>query len=72
MALPPCSRAVGYRFGRYLSTAVPLAISHCDKAAEGDDELREHCLQVREPPPARLSSPVVSFYFRSYGRNVLI
>ncbi len=43
----PSSRAVGYRFGRHLSTAVPLVVSHCDKAAEGDDELREHCLQVR-------------------------
>ncbi|GFR41084.1 hypothetical protein Agub_g1724, partial [Astrephomene gubernaculifera] len=47
-AVGQISRAVGYRFGRYLGTAVPLAIRHCDNAAEGDDELREHCLQALE------------------------
>ncbi|KAG2450178.1 hypothetical protein HYH02_000280 [Chlamydomonas schloesseri] len=47
-AVGQVSRAVGYRFGRYLAVAVPLAVSHCDKAAEGDDELREHCLQALE------------------------
>ncbi|EFJ52089.1 hypothetical protein VOLCADRAFT_79240 [Volvox carteri f. nagariensis] len=47
-AVGQISRAVGYRFGRYLATAVPLAISHCNKATEGDDELREHCLQALE------------------------
>ncbi|KXZ56874.1 hypothetical protein GPECTOR_1g789 [Gonium pectorale] len=47
-AVGQISRAVGYRFGRYLGTAVPLAISHANKAAEGDDELREHCLQALE------------------------
>ncbi|GIL42737.1 hypothetical protein Vafri_669 [Volvox africanus] len=47
-AVGQISRAVGYRFGRYLSTAVPLVISFCNKAAEGDDELREHCLQALE------------------------
>lgn len=43
----PCSRTVGYRFGRFLQDAVPLAISYCQKAGEGDDELRDYCLQVR-------------------------
>ncbi|GLI69131.1 hypothetical protein VaNZ11_013686 [Volvox africanus] len=47
-AVGQISRAVGYRFGRYLSTAVPLVITFCNKAAEGDDELREHCLQALE------------------------
>ncbi|GIL73243.1 hypothetical protein Vretimale_4847 [Volvox reticuliferus] len=47
-AVGQISRAVGYRFGRYLTTAVPLVISYCNKAAEGDDELREHCLQALE------------------------
>ncbi|KAG2500009.1 hypothetical protein HYH03_002291 [Edaphochlamys debaryana] len=47
-AVGQISRAVGYRFGRYLGTAVPLAVQHCDRAAEGDDELREHCLQALE------------------------
>eukprot|EP00195_Chlamydomonas_chlamydogama_P007020 CAMPEP_0202892974 /NCGR_PEP_ID=MMETSP1392-20130828/2632_1 /ASSEMBLY_ACC=CAM_ASM_000868 /TAXON_ID=225041 /ORGANISM="Chlamydomonas chlamydogama, Strain SAG 11-48b" /LENGTH=1235 /DNA_ID=CAMNT_0049577131 /DNA_START=157 /DNA_END=3864 /DNA_ORIENTATION=- len=42
------SRAVGYRFGRHLSTAVPLVMSYCDNAAEGDDELREYSLQALE------------------------
>jgi hypothetical protein len=37
---------VGYRFGRYLNDAVPLVVRHCDQAGEGDDELREYCLQV--------------------------
>lgn len=41
----PCSRSVGYRFGRHLAVAVPLMVSQCEGAAEGDDELRELCLQ---------------------------
>jgi hypothetical protein len=49
------SRAVGYRFGRFLPSAVPLAVSHCDKAGDGDDELREYCLQVRLSAPSRRS-----------------
>jgi hypothetical protein len=37
---------VGFRFGPHLDTAVPLMIQFADKATEGDDELREQCLQV--------------------------
>jgi len=42
---------VGYRFGKYLSDATSLVVSYCEaaKEREGDDELREHCLQVRRP-----------------------
>lgn len=40
------SKCVGYRFGRHLSTAVPLVMKYGQKAAEGDDELREFALQV--------------------------
>lgn len=43
----PRSRAVAYRFGKHLDVTVPLVTSYCDAAAEGDDELRELCLQVR-------------------------
>eukprot|EP00798_Chlamydomonas_sp_ICE-L_P008749 gene8749-33610_t len=44
------SRAVGYRFGKHLGVALPLIVKHCDAAAaaEGDDELRENCLQALE------------------------
>jgi hypothetical protein len=38
---------VGYRFGRHLPSALPLIVTHCEKAGEGDEELRENCLQVR-------------------------
>lgn len=40
------SRAVGYRFGKHLPVTVPLVIDYCQQAKEGDDELREYCLQV--------------------------
>ena len=36
------------RFGRHVNTALPLLVTQCDKAAEGDDELRELCLQALE------------------------
>ncbi|KAG1681345.1 hypothetical protein FOA52_007393 [Chlamydomonas sp. UWO 241] len=42
------SRAVGYRFGKFLPEALPLVASHCDKAGEDDFELREYCLQALE------------------------
>jgi hypothetical protein len=45
--LPPCSKAVGHKFGQHLPRAVPLCIRYLRSAAEGDDELREYCLQVR-------------------------
>lgn len=45
-ALPLCSKSVGYRFGKHLGRAVPLAIRYLRGAAEGDEELREYCLQV--------------------------
>ena len=43
-----CSRSTGYRFGKHLPNVVPLIISFSKKAAEGDDELREFCLQALE------------------------
>ncbi|KAF5826060.1 armadillo-type protein [Dunaliella salina] len=44
------SRSVGYRFGKYLGEATALVVSYCEaaKEKEGDDELREHCLQAME------------------------
>uniref|UniRef100_A0A383VAE3 TATA-binding protein interacting (TIP20) domain-containing protein n=1 Tax=Tetradesmus obliquus TaxID=3088 RepID=A0A383VAE3_TETOB len=42
------SKAVGYRFGRHLTEAVPLMVQYGQKAAEGDDELREYALQALE------------------------
>ncbi|KAF6251732.1 armadillo-type protein [Scenedesmus sp. NREL 46B-D3] len=42
------SKAVGYRFGRHLAEAVPLMVQYGQKAAEGDDELREYALQALE------------------------
>uniref|UniRef100_A0A7S3QNX2 TATA-binding protein interacting (TIP20) domain-containing protein n=1 Tax=Dunaliella tertiolecta TaxID=3047 RepID=A0A7S3QNX2_DUNTE len=44
------SRSVGYRFGKYLVEATALVVSYCEaaKEKEGDDELREHCLQAME------------------------
>lgn len=42
------SKAVGYRYGRYLSESVPLVIQYGHKASEGDDELREFVLQALE------------------------
>lgn len=44
-----CSKAVGYRFGKHLGRGVPLAIRYLRGAAEGDEELREYCLQVTAP-----------------------
>jgi hypothetical protein len=46
---PPCmrSKAAGFRFGPHLGTAVPLMIKFAGQGDEGDDELREQCLQVR-------------------------
>ena len=43
-----CSRSIGYRFGKHLSSVIPLVIKYCHSAAEGDDELREFCLQALE------------------------
>ena len=43
-----CSRAIGYRFGKHLPAAIPLVIKFSQNAAEGDDELREFCLQALE------------------------
>lgn len=40
------SKNVGYRFGKYLPMAVPVVMQHGQKAAEGDDEVREFALQV--------------------------
>jgi len=37
---------VGYKFGVHLPRAVPLCIRYLRSAAEGDEELREYCLQV--------------------------
>ena len=37
---------MGYRFGRYLASTIPLVVGHCEQAGEGDEELRELCLQV--------------------------
>ncbi len=48
------SRAVGWRFGRHLAVAVPLVIRYCGEAKEGDDELREFCLQALESFVLRL------------------
>jgi len=48
LTLGAVSRAVGFRFGPHLAAAVPLAIAHCDRAGEGDDEMREACLQALE------------------------
>ena len=42
------SRSVAWRFGRYLDTAVPLAVEYCRSAEEGEDELKEYCLQALE------------------------
>jgi hypothetical protein len=50
---PPRSKAVGFRFGPHMGTAVPLMIDFAGKAGEGDDELREHCLQALESFVAR-------------------
>jgi len=52
---------VGYRFGKYLGEATSLAVSYCEAAQEneGDDELREHCLQVCFSAPTFLVKSVI-------------
>ena len=45
------SRAVGYRFGPYLDTVLPLLVRFCKNASENDDEAREQSLQVSRNPP---------------------
>ncbi|KAI3438733.1 hypothetical protein D9Q98_001153 [Chlorella vulgaris] len=42
------SKSVGHTFGQHLPRAVPLCIRYLRSAAEGDDELREYCLQALE------------------------
>lgn len=39
---------MGYRLGPFLDTALPAVVARCEAAGEGDDELREHCLQALE------------------------
>ena len=41
------SRAAGWRIGVHLGTAVPLVLAQCGAPSARDEELREHCLQVR-------------------------
>lgn len=43
----PCSKSVGHKFGKHLARGVPLCIRYLRGAAEGDEELREYCLQAR-------------------------
>lgn len=43
-----CSRSIGYRFGKHLPATIPLVIKFSHDAVEGDDELREYCLQALE------------------------
>ena len=42
-----CSRAVAYRFGQYLDTAVPLVARFSESTGDGEEELSESCLQAR-------------------------
>ncbi|MEW5303601.1 MAG: hypothetical protein WDW36_006278 [Sanguina aurantia] len=53
-AVGQISRSVGYRFGKHLAMTVPLMMHYCDKATDGDDELREYCLQAMEGLVLRL------------------
>ncbi len=46
VAVLPCSKSVDSKFAKHLARAVPLCIRHLHRAPEGEDELREHCLQV--------------------------
>ena len=39
---------MGWRFGKQLAEAVPLAVRYCEDAAEGDNEVQEYCLQALE------------------------
>ena len=48
MLLSVSSRAIGYRFGKHLPSTIPLVIKFSQNASEGDDELREFCLQALE------------------------
>lgn len=41
-------RAAGWRFGRHLDIAVPLVVEKWSAAGEGDDELKDLCLQALE------------------------
>ncbi|PSC76088.1 cullin-associated NEDD8-dissociated 1 isoform B [Micractinium conductrix] len=47
-ALGAISKAVGHKFGPHLPRSVPLCIRYLRSAAEGDEELREYCLQALE------------------------
>ncbi|KAL4425586.1 hypothetical protein ABPG75_009602 [Micractinium tetrahymenae] len=47
-AVGAISKAVGHKFGKHLGRAVLLCIRYLRAAAEGDEELREHCLQALE------------------------
>ncbi|EIE20950.1 TIP120-domain-containing protein [Coccomyxa subellipsoidea C-169] len=47
-ALSAVGRAAGWRFGRHLDMAVPSVVEHWKAAGEGDDELRDYCLQALE------------------------
>lgn len=60
------SRAVGYRFGAHLEAAVPLVSRFCSGAGEGDEELREACLQVsslrlHDPPHPHNRTRIICF-----------
>lgn len=47
-AVGAISKSVGHKFGKHLPRAVPLCIRYLRSAAEGDEELREYCLQALE------------------------
>ncbi|EFN57516.1 hypothetical protein CHLNCDRAFT_57288, partial [Chlorella variabilis] len=47
-AVAGISKSVGNKFGKHLPRAVPLCIRYLRVAAEGDEELREYCLQALE------------------------
>ncbi|BDA42511.1 Cullin-associated NEDD8-dissociated protein 1 [Coccomyxa sp. Obi] len=47
-ALGAIGRAAGWRFGRHLDIAVPLVVEKWSAAGEGDDELKDLCLQALE------------------------
>lgn len=46
MQLSRCSRSAGWRIGQNLPDLVQLVLRHCQQAGEGNDELKEACLQV--------------------------
>jgi hypothetical protein len=39
-----CSRQAGHRFGEHLERVIPLIVKYAK--IDGDDELREYCIQV--------------------------